>query len=205
MPKLVQIVPNARLQSFPMGEDDKKGGDVTVHACGRFLRLVERDDWEYTSRANASGVVILVPVTDDGRLVLVEQYRTPVRSLVVELPAGLVGDLDDSDESLITAAKRELLEETGFEAQSWSQLLTCPSSSGMSDEIITFMLARNLRKTGPGGGDASEDIAVHCIALDQVDGWLQQRISEGLLVDPKIWSALYWLKFPEATPCLQDI
>lgn len=178
--------------------------ELKVHASGRFLRLLERDDWEFSSRANARGVVILVPVTDDGSLVLVEQYRIPVQARVIELPAGLIGDLDDRDESLTTAARRELFEETGFEAGTWSTLLQCPSSSGMSDEIITFMQAGNLRKTGPGGGDPSEDIQVHCIPLDEVDRWLRDRIGAGLLVDPKIYAALYWLKFPDAAPCFED-
>lgn len=178
--------------------------DITVHASGRYLRLVERDRWEYATRSNARGVVILVPVTDDGCLLLVEQYRTPVQSRVIELPAGLVGDVADREEPLLTAARRELLEETGYEADEWSVMLECPSSSGMSDEIITFVQARGMRKTGPGGGDASEDIEVHCVPVDDVAGWLQVRIAEGILVDPKIWAALYWLKFPEATPCLQS-
>jgi ADP-ribose pyrophosphatase len=187
-----------------MNRDKRSDQNLTVHASGRFLRLVERDHWEYASRANASGVVILVPVTDDDCLILVEQFRTPVQARVIELPAGLVGDLDDREESLISAARRELLEETGFEAGAWSMLLQCPSSSGMSDEIVTFMQARELRRTGPGGGDESEDIQVHCIPLVDVDGWLKDRVAEGLLVDPKIYSALYWLKFPQAAPSLQD-
>lgn len=186
--------------------DDKSahGENVKVHASGRFLRLLERDNWEYSSRANARGVVILVPVTDEGCLVLVEQYRIPVQARVIELPAGLIGDLGDADESLTTAARRELLEETGFEADQWSMLLQCPSSSGMSDEIITFMQATELRKTGPGGGDHSEDIEVHCVPIEEVASWLSDRIGAGLLVDPKIYAALYWLKFPDAAPCLED-
>jgi len=188
-----------------MNRDRRIDQDLTVHASGRFLRLVERDNWEFASRANASGVVILVPVTDDDSLILVEQFRTPVQARVIELPAGLVGDLDDREETLITAARRELLEETGFEAATWSMLLQCPSSSGMSDEIVTFMQARDLRKTGPGGGDESEDIQVHSIPLSDVDAWLKDRVADGLLVDPKIYSALYWLKFPQAAPSLRDV
>lgn len=187
-----------------MNDKSPDDPDVKLHASGRFLRLLERDDWEFSSRANARGVVILVPVTDDGRLVLVEQYRIPVQARVIELPAGLIGDVDDRDESLATAARRELFEETGFEAGSWSTLLRCPSSAGMSDEIITFMQATALRKTGPGGGDPSEDIQVHCIPLAEVDGWLRGRVAAGMLIDPKIYAALYWLKFPHAAPCLED-
>lgn len=184
-----------------MNDERRDESDLKVHASGRFLRLLERDNWEYASRANARGVVVLVPVTDDGCLLLVEQYRTPVQARVIELPAGLVGDQDDSEESLLTAARRELLEETGYEAGTWSVLLECTSSPGMSDEIITFLQADDLRKTGPGGGDPSEDIQLHRVPLGKVDGWLRDRVGAGMLVDPKIYSALYWLKFPEAAPC----
>jgi ADP-ribose pyrophosphatase len=188
-----------------MNRDAANPKDPRVHASGRYLRLLERNDWEYMSRSNARGVVILVPVTEDGCLLLVEQYRIPVQSRVIELPAGLVGDLDDQEESLMTAARRELLEETGFEANQWSPLLQCPSSSGMSDEIVTFLQASELQKVGPGGGDESEDIQVHQIPLAEVNHWLKLKIDEGLMVDPKIYSALYWLKFPEAAPSLRNL
>ena len=78
------------------------------HFKGRYLGIRETDGWEFATRTNASAVVILVPVTDDDELVLVEQYRVPVQCSVIELPAGLVGDQDDPDESLMTAARREL-------------------------------------------------------------------------------------------------
>ncbi|MDX1556041.1 MAG: NUDIX hydrolase, partial [Xanthomonadales bacterium] len=113
---------------------------------------------------------------------------------------GLVGDVDDADESLMTAANRELIEETGFEAGRWTLLLECPVTSGMSDEIVSFLEARDLNKVGPGGGDDSEDIRVHQVPLTAVDDWLKDRHSEGLMIDPKIYTALYWLKFPEAAP-----
>ena len=184
-----------------MSNNDPNDPDLKLHASGRFLRLVERNNWEYASRVNASGVVVLVPVTDDNCIVLVEQYRIPVGSRTIELPAGLVGDLDDLDESLITAAERELEEETGFRAEHLSLLLVCPITPGMSDEVVSFFEARGRTKGGEGGGDDSEDIEVHCIPLDSVNQWLKQRLEDGVLVDPKIYSALYWMKFPESAPC----
>jgi ADP-ribose pyrophosphatase len=165
----------------------------TLHK-GHYLSLLEVNTWEYVSRSNASGVVILVARTDENELVLVEQFRTPVDAKVIELPAGLVGDLDDPDESMLVAAQRELLEETGFSANHLSVIMSCPSSAGMSDEVVTFVLATGLVKTGPGGGDSSEDIEVHVVPLDEVDQWLLQRQISGTPVDPKIFSALYWLK-----------
>ena len=161
---------------------------------GRYLGLTEHRSWEYTTRVNARAVAVLIPLTEKNELVLVEQFRIPVDSKVVELPAGLVGDQDDPDEPMETAAQRELEEETGYTAGRMETLLTCPSSSGMSDEQVTFMLARQLRRTGPGGGDDSEDIAVFEVPLDDVDEWLAARLAGGSQVDPKIYSALYWLR-----------
>lgn len=168
--------------------------EVITHYQGRYLNLLERDGWEFASRANASGVVVIVAITPAQEIVLVEQFRKPVDRRVIELPAGLIGDHSDAEESVITAGKRELEEETGFTASHWEVLLACPSSAGMSDETITFVLARDLVQTGPGGGDASEDITVHVTALSEVDRWLRRQIEQGTALDPKIYTALYWLK-----------
>lgn len=165
----------------------------TLHA-GRYLGLYEVDGWEYVSRQNASAVAVLVAVNDAGKLLLVEQFRPPLQAATIELPAGLVGDREDTDESLLQAAQRELLEETGYHSDELELLLTCPSSAGMSDEMISFVLARKLQRLGPGGGDASEDITLHEIPLDDVARWLQERVNEGMPIDPKIYSALYWLE-----------
>ena len=167
--------------------------DLT-HFHGRYLNLLERDGWEFASRSNASGVVILVAVTSDEEIILIEQYRKPVEALVIELPAGLVGDHVEPDESILEAAARELEEETGYAATHLEVLMTCPSSAGMSDEMISFVLAKGLTRVGPGGGDDSEDIAVHIVPLKDVDAWLTRQQSAGKPMDPKIYAALYWLE-----------
>jgi len=167
--------------------------DIT-HFKGRYLSLLERDGWEFASRSNASCVVVLVAVTAAREIVLVEQYRTPVESLVVELPAGLVGDHADPDESVLAAAARELEEETGFAASQMKLLMECPSSAGSSDEVVSFVLATGLTRVGPGGGDDSEDIEVHIVPLTDVDSWLLRQQSAGKPLDPKIFAALYWLQ-----------
>jgi ADP-ribose pyrophosphatase len=168
--------------------------EFTTHYRGRYLSLVERNGWEFASRSNASSVVVLLAVTGDRELVLVEQFRIPIGKRVIELPAGLVGDHGDAEESPLDAAQRELLEETGFEAGKLEPLMTCPSSSGMTDEIISFVLATDLRRVGPGGGDASEDIEVHVVPLDEAEGWLEAREADGCPMDPKIFAGLYWLR-----------
>lgn len=168
--------------------------EIITHYRGRYLSLLERDGWEYASRSNASCVVVLIPVTDAGEILLVEQYRKPVEAKVIELPAGLVGDHADPDEPVLEAARRELEEETGFAAERLQALMACPSSAGMSDEMIHFILATGLKRVGPGGGDSSESIEVLPVPLSQVDGWLAARLAEGKLMDPKIHAALYWLQ-----------
>lgn len=167
---------------------------IITHYRGRYLSLLERDGWEYASRSNASCVVVLVPVTDAGEILLVEQFRKPVGMTVIELPAGLVGDHADPDESVLDAAQRELEEETGYAAAHMELMMACPSSAGMSDEIIHFVLATGLTRTGPGGGDSSESIEVLPVPLSGVDDWLAGQHAAGKPLDPKIYSALYWLQ-----------
>jgi ADP-ribose pyrophosphatase len=168
--------------------------DATFHYRGKYLGIAERNGWEYASRTNVSQVAVLVAVTDERELVLVEQYRIPVSRRVIELPAGLVGDHEDPDESVVVAARRELLEETGYTAARVTELFACPSTAGMSDEIITFLLAEGLEKAGPGGGDDSEDITVHVVPLADACDWLAGRRREGLYLDPKVYSGILWLE-----------
>ena len=171
---------------------DSVSKNETIHYRGRFLGMKQRDRWEYAFRTNASGVVALVPVTDAGELVLVEQYRIPVRSRVIELPAGLAGDTGDVNESLKLAAQRELLEETGYRADVLEELLTGPSSAGLANEILTFFYAGGLKKVGSGGGSGDENIKVYHVPLQSASKWLAARIAEGIMVDPKVYAGLFW-------------
>jgi 8-oxo-dGDP phosphatase len=88
------------------------------------------------------GAVGIVALDDDGNILLVNHYRPAVRARLDELPAGL---LDVAGEPALDAAKRELAEETGLEADEWHVLLDLHPSPGMSDEAIRLYLARGLR------------------------------------------------------------
>ena len=80
---------------------------LTLYA-GKFLALVKEGHWEYADRTNASGAAIIVAVTQDQKLLLVEQYRIPVHARTIELPAGIIGDEPgDSGEAHAEAAGRE--------------------------------------------------------------------------------------------------
>lgn len=160
---------------------------------GKYLALYDNNGWEYVSRVNATGVAVLVPITEQGDIVLVEQYRVPTGCAVIELPAGLVGDDDGgADELAITAAARELEEETGFRAASIDIIMAGPPSPGAMGECPVFYYASGLERVSAGGGVEGENITVHVVPLATVDSWLTARMAEGLLVDPKVFAGLYW-------------
>ena len=95
------------------------------------------------------GAVAVVALDDAGAVVMVEQYRYPVRSRLLELPAGL---LDVHDEPALRAAERELFEEARLHAARWDVLVDLHTTPGMTDEAVRVYLARELT-------DATEDYA----------------------------------------------
>jgi len=160
---------------------------------GRFLRIKKKDHWEYVERSKTSGIVAILPITENQEIILVEQFRVPVNQRVIEIPAGLAGDIEgEEDEALAEAAKRELLEETGYEAERMEYLTEGPPSAGLSTEIVTFFRARGLKKVSEGGGDGSENIQVHTVPLVELTTWIEAKRKEGCLVDYKIYAGLYF-------------
>src|SRR3546814_8880372 len=93
-------------------------------------------------------------------VILVEQYRVPLKVQCLELPAGLVGD-DMAGEAAEIAAERELEEETGYRAAHWRIVGEFYSSTGMVSESFTLLIATGLTKIGNGGGVDGDDIIVH--------------------------------------------
>ena len=123
-----------------------------------------------------------------------EQYRIPVHARTIELPAGIIGDEPgSSEESHAEAARRELVEETGFEADHIEALTHGPSSGGLTSETVTLFHATRLRRVGAGGGVAHEDITVHEVPLAEVHAWLEAKARSGVLVDPKVYAGLYFI------------
>lgn len=168
---------------------------------GPWLRMLRRGRWEYVERTTGRGLAVMViALTPAGELLLVEQFRVPLQARAIELPAGLVGDHDDAD-TLLAAAQRELIEETGWRAGTLEVLLTGPTSAGMSNERIAYVRATGLQRVGDGGGVDGEDITVHAVPLDRVPAWLQARTAEGCEIDLKLWGGL-WLarRQPDGTP-----
>jgi ADP-ribose pyrophosphatase len=174
----------------------------TLHV-GKFVSLVKRGTWEYASRNGLTGIIAILAVTDENKVLLVEQFRPPVNKRVIEIPAGLAGDLPGSEnEDLAIAAARELEEETGYRAAKMEMLTSGAASAGICDEIITLYRASGLTKVGAGGGDAHENIEVHEVPVGEVEQFLTEKHRTGVIVDLKVYSALYFVgSTPRTIPC----
>src|SRR4051794_14612861 len=147
----------------------------TLYA-GKHLTLVATGNWEFVTRMTRNPAVAIVAITNDDRVVLVEQFRIPAGQRVIEIPAGLSGDTPGTEgEPLLESAKRELLEETGYEASRWTELGRGYSSPGLSDELIAVFLAEDLAKVEPGGGDSQEKITIHEVPIPDLFAWLNNR------------------------------
>lgn len=166
----------------------------TILHSSKYLSLIKEGHWEYVDRVNATGAAVIIAVTAEQNILLVEQYRIPVHARTIELPAGIIGDEPGSShESHAEAARRELLEETGYSADHIEALTTGPACSGITSERITVFRASGLHRTGQGGGVAHENITVHEIPLREIMTWLQAKEKTGILIDAKIYAALFFI------------
>ena len=160
---------------------------------GQWLRLVRIGHWESCERTHGQGMaVIVIAVTPADEVLFVEQYRIPLGARTIEMPAGLVGD-DHAEDTLVDAARRELIEETGWSPGRVDVLLIGPTSSGMSNERIAFVRARDLVRVGEGGGVDSENITVHAVPRADAPAWLMRKHREGYELDLKLWAGLWMI------------
>jgi ADP-ribose pyrophosphatase len=169
---------------------------------GDWLRLLRRGRWEYAERSHSADglAVIIVAATPAGTLLFVEQHRVPLGAPTIEFPAGLVADSHGSD-TIEEAARRELVEETGWSASRVRVLLTGPTSAGMTNERIAFARATGLTKVGSGGGVGNEDIVVHEVPRADAAAWLMRKGRDGCELDLKLWAGLWLLDHdPDGTP-----
>ena len=134
------------------------------------------------------GAVVIMAFLDNGNLLFERQFRYPLRTVFLELPAGKI----DAGEEILTSAKRELLEETGYEASDWRYIGVMHPCIGYADERIEIFTAHGLRLVGEKQLDHNEFLDV--IELSPADA--RQSVWEGKITDGKTITALYWLDHP---------
>jgi len=159
---------------------------------GKYITVRKEGTWEYVGRARNIGAAVILAIEEvasgagDARhVLLVEQWRVPLKANVLELPAGLIGD-ESAGEAVEVAARRELEEETGYTAERIEVIGQFASSPGMVSETFTLVRAHGLRKIHDGGGVEGENITVHRVALDDVPAFVAAKRTDGVMIDVKI-------------------
>jgi ADP-ribose pyrophosphatase len=131
------------------------------------------------------GAVMVIPLLDDGRVVVELQYRYPVGQAMIEFPAGKL----EPDEPVLACAQRELLEETGYRAREWARAGLMHPTIGYSDEVIEIWFARQL-DLGERQLDKGEFLDVLAVQPDE----LFSACLQGSLTDGKSLAGLLWLQ-----------
>lgn len=158
---------------------------------GRFLHVLRdtvrlpdggSDTREYVVHP---GAVMVVPMLDDGRVVLERQYRHPMGRVMVEFPAGKL----DAGEDTWACGRRELLEETGYTAREWARAGVLHPVISYSTEFIEIWFARGL-VLQPRHLDPGEFLEVFSASVDELLGWCR----DGTVTDAKTLSAALWLQ-----------
>ena len=170
-----------------MSEDVKRMGRELAYQ-GTVLKVYKdhmkfsngnTEDWDFIHHDGAAAVI---PVMDDGKILMVKQYRNALERDTLEIPAG---KLDDPDEEGIVCASRELKEETGYSSDDLEWLLTIRTTVAFCNERIEVFVARNLI---PGEQHLDEDEFVDVKAHTVEE--LKQMIFEGKIQDSKTMAAI---------------
>ena len=163
------------------------------YRCGLFRvtedHAVDPDGFEIRrSIVQHAGSAVMMAVDGRGRILLVRQYRLPARAMMWELPAGQL----DPGENPLQAARRELVEETGYRARKWKKLLSLYPSPGYVAEKMTVYVATDLIK---GEAQPMEDERIRCRWFAPRD--LERMLRTGRLQDAKTIAAfLTWQRLP---------
>jgi len=130
------------------------------------------------------GAAAMVPLFDDGTVLVERQFRYPVGRTFVEIPAGKI----DPGETPLQTARRELVEETGFRAREWAFLTRLHPAIGFATEVMDVFLCRGLEPVGQQLDDG-EFLELERVSVD----WLLERLLRGELTDVKTQIAVHWL------------
>ncbi|MGI4847003.1 MAG: NUDIX domain-containing protein [Janthinobacterium lividum] len=157
---------------------------------GSFIKVtrdtVRLPDGSHTSREYIEhpGAVVILPVFDDGRILLERQYRYPLDRVFIEFPAGKIDDGEDP----LACAKRELKEETGYTATDWRFVCTIHNAIAYSDEHLEIYLARGL-VAGQAELDEGEFLETITATVDELLAWVRG----GKITDVKTVIGSFWL------------
>jgi ADP-ribose pyrophosphatase len=132
------------------------------------------------------GAVAIVPLFDDGSILLERQFRYPHHKVFIEVPAGKL----EPNEPHLETAKRELLEETGYTAREWKHLATIHTAIAYTNEAIDLFVARKLSHTGGAQLDAGEFVETIVVPFDEA----LAMVKDGRITDAKTVAALLWAK-----------
>lgn len=168
---------------------------------GRFVRIVEKDvitadgqrrTWETIERTNVhgNGAVVIIAVTEDGRLIFEKNWRAAIEAFVIQFPAGLT-DLDGESEE--EAARRELLEETGYAATRLIPVLLSPLSAALTSTRAMHYFAPGVRYVEEPISRDSEGIEVLTVPLSEVGRFLLQ-LPAGVELDLRVPGILHLLQ-----------
>lgn len=181
-----------KLADLPASDEHLRETCLSSQAAyqGKFLQLkkdiVSLPDGQETYREYLihPGAVAILPVLEDGRILLERQFRYPVNRAMIEIPAGKL----EAGEDPLVCAQRELLEETGYTATSWEYLGRIHPVISYSTEFIEIYLAKDLTP-GERCLDAGEFLDVFAATLDEMHEW----IASGAITDVKTIISVYHL------------
>ena len=157
---------------------------------GHFLKVqrdtIELPDGKRTAREYIlhPGAVVILPLLDDGKVLLERQFRYPLHDVFIEFPAGKI----DPGEDPLDCAKRELVEETGYTATDWQFVTTIHNAIAYSDEHLDLYLARSLTQ-GEQKLDDGEFLELFTATIDELLQWVR----EGKVTDVKTIIGAFWL------------
>ena len=166
---------NRRLREITTGSEDIFDG-IILHVKRDTVRL-PNGNTTIREIIRHIGAVCVIPVLDNGDVIVERQYRYPLDRVILEIPAG---KLDAANEDRLSAIQRELREETGYTADEWTVLGDFHPAPAYSDEFITMYMARGLRK-GDQHLDADEFLDVHTVPLKD----LVEEVMAGTISDAK--------------------
>ena len=131
------------------------------------------------------GAVVIIPLLDDGRILMERQFRYPLDRVMIEFPAGKI----DAGEDTLLCAQRELQEETGYTASDWQFVCTIHNAIAYSDEHLEIFIARGLVE-GPAKLDEGEFLETFAATPDELMG----LVRSGVITDVKTIIGIFWLE-----------